>query len=68
MKVFKNKRIGVFFIALMLTVSIVGLNSRKETVDTMSWSVSNKVIVLDAGHGLPDEGAVSDLRNYRSKD
>ena len=28
----------------------------KDTIPTVSLPVSNKVIVLDAGHGKPDEG------------
>ena len=31
----------------------------KNTVPTVALPVSNKVIVLDAGHGVPDEGAES---------
>lgn len=31
----------------------------KETIPTVSLPVSNKVIVIDAGHGVPDEGAQS---------
>lgn len=31
----------------------------KETVQTVALPVSNKVIVIDAGHGVPDEGAQS---------
>lgn len=33
--------------------------SDKELVQTMTLPVSNKVIVLDAGHGTPDEGATN---------
>ena len=32
---------------------------KQSTVPTVSLPVSNKVIVLDAGHGIPDEGAQS---------
>lgn len=31
----------------------------KQTVETVNLPVSNKVIVIDAGHGVPDEGAES---------
>ena len=34
-------------------------NKYEEAIDTVSLPVSNKVIVLDAGHGTPDEGAQS---------
>ena len=32
---------------------------KEETVQTVALPVSNKVIILDAGHGTPDEGAES---------
>jgi len=28
----------------------------EKTIQTVSLPVSNKVIVLDAGHGVPDDG------------
>jgi len=34
-------------------------NYNVETIQTVSLPVSNKVIVIDAGHGVPDEGAES---------
>jgi N-acetylmuramoyl-L-alanine amidase len=33
------------------------VSQQNNTVLTVALPVSNKVIVLDAGHGLPDEGA-----------
>ena len=44
------------FVFVFQTVRIDNNNS---TVPTVALSVSNKVIVLDAGHGIPDEGAQS---------
>lgn len=44
--------IGVF------SFSLKGM-PQEETLPTVSFPVSNKVIVLDAGHGIPDEGAES---------
>lgn len=38
-----------------------------ETVQTVALPVNNKVIILDAGHGIPDEGAESSTRNNRSR-
>lgn len=46
---------------LAFSIQTVQIN---KTVETVSLPVSNKVIVLDAGHGIPDEGAQSRLRNY----
>ena len=44
------------FVFVFQTVRIDNNNS---TVPTVALPVSNKVIVLDAGHGIPDEGAQS---------
>ena len=37
--------------------------SQFSTVQTVALPVSNKTIVIDAGHGVPDEGAQSSTRN-----
>ena len=42
-------------------------NRMENTVETVALPVTNKVIVLDAGHGVPDEGAQSSSRNNRSR-
>ena len=34
-------------------------NTKNKTVATVALPVNNKVIVIDAGHGVPDEGAQS---------
>lgn len=36
---------------------IVNINSSDNVIQTNSTPITNKVIVIDAGHGLPDEGA-----------
>lgn len=58
MKRIKVKQIS--FILLCLIVSIAyskNIVNNKKTINTMSVPVSNKTIILDAGHGIPDEGA-----------
>jgi N-acetylmuramoyl-L-alanine amidase len=62
MIILKRKR--VIFVLSCVAVSILGisifkLSENKKTVTTVALPVSNKVIVLDAGHGVPDEGAES---------
>ena len=47
--------LSIFGIALGLSV----ITDRKEAVPTVSLPVSGKTIVIDAGHGKPDEGAES---------
>ena len=40
-------------------VGIKSSESAVKTVETVSTPVSNKVVIVDAGHGSPDEGAES---------
>jgi len=56
-----NKK-RVIFIIIMVIVSVMSFNivdKQEDTVFTVTLPVTNKTIVLDAGHGLPDEGAES---------
>ena len=61
MIILSKKRIGTITAILLValfafTLQTANLNN---TVQTVSLPVSNKVIVVDAGHGKPDEGAQS---------
>ena len=38
-----------------------------ETIATVALPVNERVIIIDAGHGVPDEGAESSTRNNRSR-
>lgn len=53
----------ILFIVCMICLSIfvysIIPNYKQDTIPTVSLPVSNKVIVIDAGHGIPDEGAQS---------
>lgn len=58
MIVLTKKRFGIISCMVLLgifafTFQVANLNNALQTV---SLPVSNKVIVLDAGHGKPDEG------------
>ena len=63
MFIIKRKRILIIFsiIFISIYVSVLEINYRNDlkVVETVSVPVSNKVIVVDAGHGTPDEGAES---------
>lgn len=64
MIVLRKERLIVIAIGLILAVGVFSISSYssqkvENTVPTVSFPVSNKVIVLDAGHGIPDEGAQS---------
>lgn len=50
------------FITSVIMVAILGMeiaNKKENTIATVTLPVTNKTIVLDAGHGYPDEGAES---------
>ena len=65
MLVISKKRIQIILSCLIMALFAfsfqVAENNRgletKNTVETTSTPVSGKVVVLDAGHGKPDEGA-----------
>ena len=64
MIVLNRKRIlfitGSVFIGLLcFTFASMSLNTNKEYIPTVNLPVSGKVVVVDAGHGVPDEGAQS---------
>lgn len=61
MIILSKKRFGIISTILLISlfVFVFQVASSKQTVQTVSLPVSNRVIVLDAGHGKPDEGAQS---------
>ena len=58
----------IFVFAYVITAYNTINSSKKQvkTMQTVALPVDNKVIILDAGHGKPDEGAQSSKRNNRS--
>jgi len=64
MIVLERKRI--VFVLLVFTLTIftyhisLKVNNSKDTLQTVSLPVTNKVVIIDAGHGLPDGGAVGE--------
>ena len=58
MYVIKRKRICLILIALLLGIFAYSYENQKineQTQSTTATPVSGKVIVVDAGHGVPDE-------------
>ena len=60
MYVIKRKRICLILIALLLGIFVYSYEETKINLDEKTQSttvtpVSGKVIVVDAGHGVPDE-------------
>lgn len=57
----RKKRIFLMIIAVFISIATYHVTIKKtNVVTTSSLPVSNKIIILDAGHGKPDEGASSD--------
>ena len=72
MIVLNRKRIVLIVTSVFLSMFVFMLSKNSSNIDdeyieTVSLPVSGKVIVIDAGHGIPDEGAESSNRNNRSQ-
>lgn len=65
MFILRKKRliITAYLIGISLFACIYSVASyEQDTVETTALPVSNKIVILDAGHGLPDEGATRKAR------
>jgi len=63
-----RKRIIYVVMTLCVCLIYVAANNlwdlkKDKLIDVNSTPITNKIIILDAGHGLPDEGAVRFLCN-----
>lgn len=57
MIVLKRKKVRLMIMTVFVFVLGMAIfNDKKESVPTVSLPVSGKTIVIDAGHGKPDEG------------
>ena len=57
MIVLKKKKVRLMIMTVFVFVLWIAIfNDKKESVPTVSLPVSGKTIVIDAGHGKPDEG------------
>ena len=60
MIILNKKRITIIMLGIFLSVFVFMFSTEKSTIiSTVSLPVSGKTIVIDAGHGKPDEGAQS---------
>lgn len=65
--IFLNKKyILICLLFILFLISIYNFNLQPKVLETSSTPVSNHIIVLDAGHGLPDGGAVASDGTYES--
>ena len=58
--------VGALAFSMFVFIFQIANNNTVNTVQTVALPVSNKTIVVDAGHGVPDEGAQSSMRHNRS--
>ena len=49
--------LGMFAVFMVMAVTLNSKDKNKNYIETVSLPVSGKVVVVDAGHGVPDEGA-----------
>lgn len=60
MIIVSKKRLGLILSFVLVSICTFMISSSKvneigESVPTVALPVSNKVIIVDAGHGVPDE-------------
>ena len=65
MIVIGKKRLLLISGCLLLSLGVVGINTIKteETLPTMALPVTNRTVIIDAGHGSPDERGIKCKRN-----
>ena len=51
--------VSLYAFSFKIANNITNIDSKEKTVETVATPVSNKVVIVDAGHGTPDEGAES---------
>lgn len=61
-----GKKILFFLSCIIISIIIFNSSTPLNTIQTSSTPVSNHVVVLDAGHGLPDGGAEAIDGTYES--
>lgn len=67
MIIFNRKKIVFLLSCMIISVLVFNFTNRElQTVPTSSLPISNHVVILDAGHGLPDGGAVAEDGTYES--
>ena len=69
MIILNKKRILVLISLVFISIFVFLIHEntgKTDIIQTMALPVSDKIIVLDAGHGKPDEGAESSNRYNRS--
>ena len=61
-----KKKILVILYCIKISIIFSTYSSQPDTLETSSTPVSNHVVILDAGHGLPDGGAEASDGTFES--
>ena len=48
--------VSLYAFSFKIANNVIDIQEKEKTVQTVSTPVSNKVVIVDAGHGAPDEG------------
>ena len=67
MIIINKKRISIIILVILMGIYTFSHKTEEKNIEVTATPVSNKTVILDAGHGSPDEGAESKNRNNRSK-
>ena len=51
--------VSLYAFSFKISNNMININKKEKTAETVATPVSNKVVIVDAGHGTPDEGAES---------
>lgn len=46
--------VSLYAFSFKIANNVIGIQEKEKTVQTVSTPVSNKVVIVDAGHGAPD--------------
>lgn len=59
MFILSRKRITLVILCIIISISTFLINNKKnESIETVGLPCSNKVVIIDAGHGSPDVGVI----------
>lgn len=48
--------VSLYAFSFKISNNMININDKEKTVQTVATPVSNRVVIVDAGHGTPDEG------------
>ena len=47
--------VSLYAFSFKIANNMININDKEKTVQTVATPVSNRVVIVDAGHGTPDE-------------